>query len=86
MPKIRTAAVDPLRLALAPETIDVLLYGWGREHQTDYANDPRSDAFQCFELKLDEVWRQHRAALMQEWQKRGEAGRPWGAQFDRVPG
>jgi hypothetical protein len=86
MPKIRGLAVDPLRLALAPESIDVLLHGWGREHQTDYSSDPRSDGFQCFELNLAEVWRQHRAMLMQEWQRRGEPGTPWGCKFDQGRG
>ena len=75
MPRKRTVAVDPLRAALAPETIDVLLYGWGAP-QVDYSSDPRSDPFECFTLDLDDVWLQHRDRLLAEWKRRGGVGRP----------
>ena len=81
MPSIRKPAVDPLRAALAPETIDVLLFGWAAPTM-DYATDPRSDPFECFSIDLDAAWRQHRAALLAEWARRGEVGQPKWAPAD----
>jgi hypothetical protein len=84
MPKKRTAAVDPLQLALAPETVDVLLDGW-RAQQTAHSADPRSDPLEPFTLDLAAVWRQHRPLLLAEWRRRGGRGQPWGRHFD-APG
>jgi len=84
MPTIRKPAPDPLRLALAPETIDVLLHGWGAPN-SDYSTDPHTDPFQAFTLNVAAVWHEHRTALCQAWERLELPGEPWGRRFDQVP-
>jgi hypothetical protein len=37
------------------------------------------------DAEIRATWREHRAALMQEWARRRVVGEPWGARFDRTP-
>ena len=35
---------------------------------------------------LAQLWQEHRHMLMQEWQRRGLKGKPWGCKLDQGPG
>jgi hypothetical protein len=80
MPRKRIAAQAGIG-GLAPETVDVLLDGWGASHH-DYSDNPASDWVDAFARDLGETWRANRAALFAEWTRRGGTGQPVGAQFD----
>ena len=67
---------------LAPETVDVLLTGWGGP-APDHSREPASDPFEAFTLDLAEVWRQHHVWLRAEFRRRGLPGRPWAAGLGR---
>jgi hypothetical protein len=69
--------------SLAPETIDVILGGWGAPMR-DYSGDPRSDAFEVFTLSDEDfgrLYRANRAALDRECFRRGLPERPWASRF-----
>lgn len=78
--RARGWAVVPLDSAL----IDFLLTG--RTRDVPPADDPEYDCFLEFVLdrrpaEIAALWREHEAALMAEWRRRGGDGAPWGARF-----
>jgi hypothetical protein len=95
MPTTRTrrsrARQDP---GLRVEMQDMLLLGKSRP-DAEIAELRRQgipyDVFCEFDYGLNspvlaQLWQEHRDMLMQEWQKRGGKGKPWGCKFDQGPG
>jgi hypothetical protein len=73
---------------LFPELVELLLHGWrgdGRQAPETDEGDPFR-IFDYHDRELAALWRQHRAALMREWRRRGLDGQPWAAeQYDQQP-
>ena len=84
MPRLRTATAPPLSLELT----DWLLNGHTRSAAEIAALGPAGadyDAFLEFvspSPDLAGLWCRHRAWLLAEWARRGDAGQPWGSRFD----
>jgi hypothetical protein len=69
---------------LPTSIIDVLLHGWSGpgKHEAAARGDLTYDWLAPFERQAEfaDLWREHRAELMAEWQRRGVEGQPWAAE------
>jgi len=73
---------------LALELTDWLLDGQTRSGAAIAELEAQGIAYDAF-IEFDTpgpdfrgLWQQHRAWLLEEWTRRGGAGRPWAARFD----
>jgi len=81
MKRIRRPASDALPDGLTAPLVHILLDGWGGPPPPGgYGADDPFVIFELTDSQWEALWRAHRAFLLQEWRRRGQAGRCWAQQ------
>ena len=81
-----TARTTDTHTGLSASMVTFLLTGqWPRDAAGEVLPGSLLQAFLKTDDEIRDIWRAHQAALLQEWQRRGLPGKPWGQRFAANP-
>ena len=81
-----TARTTDTHTGLSASMVTYLLTGqWPGDAAGEVLPGYLLQAFLKTDEEIRNIWRAHQAALLQEWQRRGLPGKPWGARFCANP-
>jgi hypothetical protein len=83
MKRLRRPMSDALPHGFSAEMLDILIDGWSAPQPADgYGEDhQRFDVFWLSDAQWRDLWQQHRALILAEWERRGGLGQPAGMEW-----